>query len=200
MESLILLGRTLGFSLAAGVNLYATVAVLGLAARYQWVALPEQFQAFNHDWVIGIALALYVIEFFADKIPWVDTAWDTVHTFIRPIGGALIAITTIGDASPLLQGLVGLAGGTVAAGSHLSKAGTRAAANTSPEPVSNWTLSVLEDLFVVGLGLVAIKYPLLALAVVAVVLLAIALLFRWLLKALRRSRTPRLEHSATPHS
>ncbi len=199
MESLILLGRTLGFSLAAGVNLYATVAVLGLAARYQWVALPEQFQAFNHDWVIGIALALYVVEFFADKIPWVDTAWDTVHTFIRPLGGALIAITTIGDASPLLQGLVGLAGGTVAAGSHLSKAGTRAVVNTSPEPVSNWTLSVLGDVFVVGLGLVAITYPLLALAIVAVVLIAIALLFRWLLKALRRSRAPRLEQMSIPH-
>jgi hypothetical protein len=188
MESLILLGRTLGFSLAAGVNLYATVAVLGLAARYQWVALPEQFQAFDHDWVIGIALALYAVEFLADKIPWLDSAWDAGHTFIRPLGGAVIAITTLGEASPLLQGVVGLAGGAVAAGSHLSKAGTRAAVNASPEPFSNWALSIAEDAFVIGLGLVAIMYPLLALLVVALAVVAIVLLFRWLVIALRRSR------------
>jgi hypothetical protein len=188
MDSLILLGRTLGFSLAAGVNLYATVAVLGLAARYQWVALPEQFQAFDHDWVIGVALALYAVEFLADKIPWLDTAWDVVHTVIRPIGGAVIAVTTLGEATPLLQGLVGLAGGAVAAGSHLSKAGTRAAVNTSPEPVSNWALSVLEDAFVIGLGLIAIQYPLLALGIVVLVVLAIALLFRWLFLVVRRVR------------
>ncbi|MFP5378434.1 MAG: DUF4126 domain-containing protein [Vicinamibacteria bacterium] len=185
MDALLLIGRTLGFSLAAGVNLYATVAVLGLAARFEWVALPEQFAVFDSNWVIGIALALYAVEFVADKVPWLDTAWDAVHTFIRPLGGALIAITTLGEASPLLQALVGLAGGAVAAGSHLSKAGTRAAVNTSPEPVSNWTLSLLEDGFVIGLGLVALKYPLLALAVVALAVLAMALAARWLWRRLR---------------
>lgn len=185
MDALLLIGRTLGFSLAAGVNLYATVAVLGLAARFEWVALPEQFAVFDSNWVIGIALALYAVEFVADKVPWLDTAWDAVHTFIRPLGGALIAITTLGEASPFLQALIGLAGGAVAAGSHLSKAGTRAAVNTSPEPVSNWTLSLLEDGFVIGLGLVALKYPLLALAVVAAAVLAMALAARWLWRRLR---------------
>ena len=147
------LGRTLGFSFAAGVNLYATVAILGLAARYGWVSLPPQFQAFNNDPVIGAAVVLYVIEFFADKIPYVDTLWDMLHTLIRPVGGALIAVTTLGEASPTVEGLVALLGGTIAAGSHLTKTSTRAVANTSPEPFSNWMLSIGEDLFVVGLGL-----------------------------------------------
>ncbi|MET0213804.1 MAG: DUF4126 domain-containing protein, partial [Vicinamibacterales bacterium] len=113
------LGRTLGFSFAAGVNLYATVAILGLAARYHWVTLPPQFEVFNNNVVIGAAIVLYVVEFFADKIPYVDTLWDMLHTAIRPIGGALIAVATLGDASPAMEGLVALLGGTVAAGSHL---------------------------------------------------------------------------------
>ena len=83
MDVLATLGRTLGFSLAAGVNLYATVALVGLAARFGWVELPAQFQIFNNPWVIGVAGVLYVVEFFADKIPWVDTIWDTVHTFVH---------------------------------------------------------------------------------------------------------------------
>jgi hypothetical protein len=108
MDLLVTLGRTLGFSMAAGVNLYATVALLGLAARYGWVALPEQFQIFNNPWVIGAAGILYVVEFFADKIPWVDTMWDTVHTFVRPVGGALVAVAALGEASPTTGGLVAL--------------------------------------------------------------------------------------------
>ena len=95
---LVTLGRTLGFSLAAGVNLYATVAILGLAARYGWVELPPQFDTFDHDIVIGVALAMYLIEFFADKIPYFDSLWDLVHTAIRPVGGALIAVAALGDA------------------------------------------------------------------------------------------------------
>ncbi len=88
LETLALLGRTMGFSFAAGINLYATVAILGLAKRFGWVDLPEQFRVFDNDVVIGVALVLYVIEFVADKIPWVDSMWDAVHTVIRPIGGA----------------------------------------------------------------------------------------------------------------
>jgi uncharacterized protein DUF4126 len=191
------LGRTLGFSFAAGVNLYATVAILGLASRYGWVTLPPQFQAFNNDLVIWTAVVLYVVEFFADKIPYVDTLWDMLHTFIRPLGGALIAVTTLGDASPTVEGLVALIGGTVAAGSHLTKTSTRAAANMSPEPFSNWILSVTEDLFVVGLGFLALQYPLIALAV-AVVLTVLVVVFaativrlvrRWFGRASRRQRT-----------
>ena len=112
----ITLGRTLGFSFAAGVNLYATVAILGLASRYGWVELPPQFQVFDNQVVIGAAIVMYVVEFFADKIPYLDSAWDLIHTLIRPVGGALIAVATLGDASPTLEGLVALLGGTGAAG------------------------------------------------------------------------------------
>src|SRR4030095_9227639 len=136
------LGRTLGFSLAAGVNLYATVAILGLAARYGWVDLPPQFQVFNHDVVIGAAIVMYLIEFLADKIPYFDSLWDGIHTLIRPVGGALIAVGTLGDASPAVEGLVALLGGTIAAGSHLTKTSTRAADNTSPDAFSHWAVSI----------------------------------------------------------
>jgi Domain of unknown function (DUF4126) len=173
---LVTLGRTLGFSLAAGVNLYATVAILGLAARFGWVDLPPQFQVFNHDVVIGAAMVMYLVEFLADKIPYFDSLWDGIHTLIRPIGGALIAVSTIGDASPAMQGLVALLGGTVAAGSHLSKTSTRAMANASPEPITNWSLSVGEDVFVVTLGYLALAHPVAAL-VVTVVACALIVVF-----------------------
>ena len=162
---LITLGRTLGFSFAAGVNLYATVAILGLASRYDWVDLPPQYAVFDNTFVIGAAIALYVVEFFADKIPYFDSLWDMIHTAIRPLGGALIAVATLGDASPTVEGLVAVLGGTVAAGSHLTKTSTRALANASPEPFSNWLLSLGEDAFVVGLGLLALEYPIAALVV-----------------------------------
>ncbi len=186
MEWLATLGRTMGFSLAAGVNLYATVAILGLASRYGWVQLPEQFQAFNHPWIIGAAGVLYVVEFVADKIPWVDSLWDSVHTLIRPVGGALIAVASMGDHAPLVTGAIALLGGTIAAGSHATKAGTRLAANTSPEPFSNWFLSLGGDLFVVGLSVIALKFPLLALAVSVTILIVIVLTARSIWKWLKR--------------
>jgi hypothetical protein len=185
MDLLISLGRTLGFSLTSGVNLYATVAVLGLAARFQWVTLPPQYQVFNSDWVIGGALALYAIEFIADKIPWIDSLWDTVHTVIRPLGGAAVAIATVGDASPEYQTLIGIVGGAVAAGSHLTKASARVAANASPEPFSNWFLSLTEDAFVLGLGLLALKYPIAALVIATFIVMAIVLALRWIIRSLR---------------
>ena len=183
---LVTLGRTLGFSLAAGVNLYATVAILGLAARYGWVALPDQFQAFNNDLVIGAAIVMYVIEFFADKIPYFDSLWDGIHTVIRPIGGALIAVTTLGDASPTTKALVALLGGVVAASSHLTKTSTRAAANTSPEPFSNWILSLGEDVFAVGLGYTALAHPVAALVIAVVVLALIAVFAVVIVRTVRR--------------
>ena len=170
------LGHALGFSLAAGVNLYATVAILGLASRFGWVDLPERFAMFDSNIVIAVALALYVVEFFADKIPWVDSAWDAVHTAIRPVGGALVAVASLGDMGdgvPMAEVLMAVLGGSVAAGAHLTKASTRAAVNTSPEPVSNWVLSISEDLFVVGLGTLAINYPVAAFAVASVLILLI---------------------------
>ena len=184
MELVAELGRTLAFAYASGVNLYATVAILGLAAHFQWVALPPQFAAFDNPWVIGTALALYVVEFFADKVPWVDTAWDMLHTVIRPVGGALVAVTTLGEATPAVQAIIGLAGGTIAAGSHFTKAGTRAAVNTSPEPFSNWALSLFEDVLVIGLGIVALKYPVIALVValtgIAFTVVALVVVARWM--------------------
>jgi hypothetical protein len=186
MEYLVTLGRTLGFSFAAGINLYATVAILGLATRFGWVALPPQFQVFDNPYIIGAALVMYVIEFVADKIPWVDTMWDMVHTFIRPVGGALIAVATLGDVSPTIAGLVALLGGTVAAGTHLTKAGSRAIVNASPEPFSNWFLSLAEDFFVVGLGFVALKYPVIALAVALILLVLIVVFARILWSGFRR--------------
>ena len=169
------------------------MAILGLASRYGWVSLPPQFQAFNNDIVIGAAVVMYLIEFFADKIPYVDSLWDVIHTAIRPVGGALIAVTTLGEASPTVEGLVALLGGTVAAGSHLTKTSTRAAANASPEPFSNWFLSIGEDLFVVGLGFLALKYPVAALVVAAVLLILIVVFAAVIIRKVRawfRRRAP----------
>ena len=190
---LMTLGRTLGFSFTAGVNLYATVAILGLASRYGWVSLPPQFQAFNNDIVIGVAIAMYLIEFFADKIPYFDSLWDAVHTAIRPVGGALIAVTTLGDASPTVEAFIALLGGAVAAGSHLTKTSTRAAANASPEPFSNWILSIGEDIFVVGLGYLALKYPIAALVVAGTLLVLIVVFATVIIRKVRawfRRRAP----------
>ena len=186
MDVLITLGRTLGFSFAAGLNLYATVAVLGLASRYGWVELPPQFGVFDNNYVIGAALAMYAIEFIADKVPWVDTLWDGIHTAIRPLGGALIAVATLGEASPTVEGLVALMGGAVASSSHVTKAGTRAIANASPEPFSNWILSLAEDAFVLGLGWVTLNYPVAAFVVCVVLLSLIAAFFVVLVRAARR--------------
>jgi len=186
MDVIALLGRTAAFSFAAGVNLYATVAVIGLASRFDWVPLPPQFEIFDSNLVIGVALVLYLVEFFADKVPYVDTVWDIVHTAIRPLGGAFVAVASVGDASPAAQGLAALVGGTLAAGSHLTKAGTRAAANISPEPFSNWALSLAEDGLVVGLGLLALTYPVAALTVTLVLLALMAVFAAAIVRAVRR--------------
>ena len=178
LEGLATLGRTMGFSLAAGINLYATVAILGLAQRLGWVTLPEQFKVFDNDWIIAAAGVLYVIEFVADKVPWVDSIWDSIHTLIRPAGGALIAVASLGDASAVTTGLIALLGGAIAASSHATKAGTRVAANTSPEPFSNWFLSLAEDAFVIGLSFITLKFPLIALGVSVVIVILIAMTAR----------------------
>jgi hypothetical protein len=125
------LGRVVPFAFASGVNLYATIAVVGLCSRFGLVTLPDQFRAFDHPVVIGIALAMYLVEFVADKVPWLDTAWDAVHTVIRPIGGALVAVSALGDASPSLQTVAALLGGSVAMTTHLTKAGTSPSATGS---------------------------------------------------------------------
>ena len=176
----------MGFSFAAGLNLYATVAILGLASRFDWVQLPPQFKLFDNDIVIGAAIVMYLVEFVADKVPWFDSVWDAVHTAIRPIGGALIAVATLGHASPAVQGLVALLGGSLAASTHLTKAGTRAVANASPEPFTNWILSLTEDAFVVGLGFLSLKYPAAAALVVIVGVVMIVMFATWIVRGLRR--------------
>ena len=170
MTVIVAVSHALGFSLAAGVNLYATVAMLGLISRFGGVVLPERFEAFNDDWVITLALVLYAVEFAADKVPWLDSAWDALHTVIRPLGGAIIAAFSFGDVAPTTEALLALLGGAVATGSHLTKASTRAVVNMSPEPVSNWFVSIAEDLFVVGLGVLTIQYPGAALVFVSALL------------------------------
>ena len=199
MELIALLGRTAAFSFAAGINLYATVATIGLASRFHWVTLPRQFEIFDSNLVIGVALVLYLVEFFADKVPYVDTVWDIVHTAIRPLGGAFVAVASVGEVSPAAQGLAALLGGTLAAGSHFTKAGTRAVANTSPEPFSNWALSLGEDGLVVGLGLLALAYPVTALIITAVLVGLMAVFAAAIVRAVRRrfARRPvRLAHTS----
>ena len=185
MDALIALGRTVPFAFASGINLYATVAVLGLCSRFHIVALPDQFRAFEHPLIISVALVMYVVEFIADKVPWFDSLWDTIHTVVRPIGGALVAVTALGDASAGAQAVAALLGGSVAMTTHLGKAGTRAVANTSPEPFSNWALSLGEDAIAIGLTYFAIQHPLLALAIAVVLLVAIVACATVLIRAAR---------------
>jgi hypothetical protein len=188
MDIVNILGRTLGLSFAAGINLYATVAILGLVTRFGWVDLPAQYRVFDNNWIIGIAIVLYVVEFIADKIPWVDSIWDALHTLIRPAGGALIAVASLGPSQPVFQGMAAIAGALVATSTHAAKAGTRAVANTSPEPISNWTLSLAEDGFVFVLGFLALTHPLAAAIVVVVAITTLIVGLRWFLRRLRYRR------------
>ena len=179
------------FAFASGLNLYATIAVLGLVQRFELVALPPQFEPFGHPVVIGVALSLYLVEFVADKIPWVDSMWDAIHTVVRPVGGAAVAITALGAPSPGMDALAGVLGASVALATHLTKAGTRAAVNTSPEPVSNWILSFAEDLVAIGLVYFATEHPVLALAITLFLLTLILTFATVLFQFVRRRFTMR---------
>lgn len=188
MDELKLLGVALGLASLAGINLYLTVFVTGLAVHLDWVALPpalQQLEVLGDPIIIGVAGFLYLVEFFADKIPWVDTAWDSVHTFIRPVGAAALAVAALGDAHPAFEIVAALVAGGMALTSHVAKAGTRLVANASPEPVSNIGLSLAEDGIVLGgLGLI-VWNPIVALvASVAFSLVVIALMPR-LLRGIR---------------
>jgi len=182
-----LLSHTVPLAFAAGLNVYATIAVIGLSGRFALVSLPESLRVFENPWVIGIALAMYAIEFVADKVPWFDSVWDAVHTLIRPLGGAFIAMTAIGgDASPAATTIAALVGGSTALTTHLTKAGARAAANTSPEPFSNWLLSLGEDVVAVSISYVALTHPVLALTIAGTLLLLIVASASLIVRALRR--------------
>ncbi|MGC1903583.1 MAG: DUF4126 domain-containing protein [Candidatus Acidiferrum sp.] len=181
------LGLALGAGFSSGLNLYATIATLGLLQRFGVIHLPEQLQVLAHPWVLGIAIALYVLEFLADKIPFVDTVWDAIHTVIRPPAAALLAYGAAGAAPPQWRWGAALLAGGVALTSHGTKASARAAANASPEPFSNWTLSFGEDVLAVSLTWLATVHPVASIVVVTLlIVLAVFLLFH-LFKFLQRA-------------
>ncbi len=184
------LGLALGAGFSSGLNLYATIATLGLLQRFGVIHLTASLQVLSHPWVLGIAIALYVIEFLADKIPYVDSVWDAIHTVIRPPAAALVAYGAAGAAPPEWRWGAALLAGGVALTSHGTKASARAAANASPEPFSNWTLSLGEDVLAVWLTWMSTVHPR-ATIVVVVLLIALAVfilfhLFRFLRRALQR--------------
>jgi hypothetical protein len=160
------LSLALGAAWTSGINLYATVAALGIAGRSDMIQLPPELQVLTHPAVIAIACIMYVIEFFADKVPYVDSGWDALHTFIRVPAGAIIAAKSLGDLNPALEFAAVLAGGAVALAAHGTKATMRLAINTSPEPFSNWTASVAEDLAVLGSIWMIFNHPILMLILV----------------------------------
>ena len=185
MNLIHVLGLAVGSAWTSGINLYATVAVLGLLQHYGLAHLPGSLQVLDNWWIIGVALGLYAVEFFADKIPYVDTVWDAVHTFIRVPAGAALAAAATSDVNPVIQIIALLVGGGLALSTHGTKATVRAAANVSPEPVSNWVLSLVEDVIAVGAVVLSVLHPVVILFVVG----AFLVLFAWLLpKVLRRLR------------
>jgi hypothetical protein len=181
------LGLALGAGFSSGLNLYATIATLGILQRYGIIHLPASLQVLSHPWILGIAIGLYAIEFFADKIPYVDTIWDAVHTLIRPPAAALLAYSaTVAAPAEWRWGAALLAGG-VALTSHGTKASTRAAVNTSPEPFSNWLLSLGEDALAVWLTWMATVHPMATIVVVAFLIVLAGYLLFHLFRFLRRS-------------
>lgn len=187
MNPLQTLGLALGAGFSSGLNLYATVATLGLLQRFGVIHLPASMQVLSHPWVLGIALALYAIEFLADKIPYVDTVWDAVHTVIRPPAAALLAYSaTVAAPAEWRWGAALLAGG-VALTSHGTKASTRAAVNTSPEPFSNWLLSIGEDALAVWLTWMATVHPAATIVIVTLLTILAGFLLFHLFRFLRRS-------------
>ncbi len=173
-------------SLLAGWRLYLVVFATGLAMKYGWVALPDQLRALDvlaNNWIIGIAGAGAVAEFFADKIAWIDSAWDAVHSFIRPLGGAMLSLAVVDASDPTWQVASFLLGGGAAFIAHAGKAGARTIVNASPEPFSNVVVSTGEDVATAGLFALAIANPIAA-ALIAVILVVLSL---WLVIAARRA-------------
>jgi len=192
LASLAALAAGLGW--ASGLRLYALVFVLGALARFAGVQLPGGLGVLAHPLVLGISGVLLVVEFFADKLPWLDSLWDAVHTFIRIPAGAALAAAVMGEQGGALQIAMGLVGGTLAAGTHFAKAGARAAINTSPEPVSNVLTSFGEDVLFAGGMWMLVHQPLIFLGALAVfVVLAVVLivvLWRFVRRIFRRRPAP----------
>ena len=177
METLSLLGVALGFATLSGINLYLTTFLAGMAIRFNWLDLAEKYDSLAilaNPWIIGVAGALFLLEFFADKIPWLDSSWDAVHTFIRPVGGTLLALAALGEMDPAIAVIAGLLSGGTTLITHATKASSRLLINMSPEPVSNVVASLGEDgVVIAGLGLmvfapVAAFFVFLAVVIIAV--------------------------------
>lgn len=192
MTLLSTLALAMGSSWVSGINLYAGVATLGLLGRFAGLKLPGDLGIVTNWWVIGVALGLYAIEFFADKVPLIDSAWDAVHTFIRVPAGAVLAAASFGDFDKGVQVVAFLIGGGLAFSSHGTKATARAAINTSPEPVSNITASLAEDIVAVGSIVLAWLYPVtvIILVVIAVIvsIVLVPRIVRYMRSAIARLR------------
>lgn len=174
------LALIMGTSWASGINLYAVMLVLGIGGVTDNINLPAELTVLENPLVIGAAVLMYVIQFLIDKIPGLDSAWDTLHTFVRIPAGAMLAAGTVGDVSPALEIAAGILGGGAAATSHATKTGTRLMINTSPEPVTNWSASISEDLLVLGGLWTALNHPILFL-ILFVIFIGLAI---WLLPKL----------------
>ena len=175
MEWFSTLSLALGTAWTSGINLYATVTVLGLLQKFGATHLPGGLDTLDNWWIIGVAGGLYVVEFFADKIPYVDSVWDVVHTFIRVPAGAIVAYAATNQMDASIYVPAALLGGTFAFASHGTKAAARIGANLSPEPISNWALSFFED----GVALVGILLAVFAPMAIACILVLFALFFIW---------------------
>lgn len=173
MDTLAVIAIALGAGWASGLNAYATALVLGAAHRFGAMTLPPDLQVLASPWVMGVAGLLFALNFLADKIPFIDSLNDALHTFVRIPAGALLAYGAAGQLSPEMAAIAGLLGGTLAAGTHLAKTGTRALINTSPEPFSNIAASVAEDFSVLGGLLLAISHPITFLCALAVFIVAL---------------------------
>jgi hypothetical protein len=182
MDIINTLALTMGAGWASGINLYATLFVLGYLNSTGNINLPPDLEVLSNPLVMTAAAAMYLVEFFADKIPGVDSAWDSIHTFIRIPAGAILAAGAVGDLSPAAELAAAILGGSLAAGSHAAKAGTRVLINTSPEPFTNWTASVTEDVAVVVGLWAALHHPLVFLIVLGLFLVLLV----WLLPKLWR--------------
>ena len=186
MEWFSTLSLALGSAWTSGINLYATVTVLGLLQKFGATKLPGGLDVLDNWWIIGVAGGLYLVEFLADKIPYVDSVWDVVHTFIRVPAGAVVAYAATNQLDSSIYVPAALVGGGLALGSHGTKAALRVGANLSPEPVSNWILSVVEDAIALIGTLLAVFAPFIIVPILAVFVCAVVWFFPKVYRAIRR--------------